>query len=456
MPPRSSRSFAGLLGPSLLCAFALDATSAQATQAAPSVWAPSIVAAPTVSLRPTGRPLGEGSVIHSSLRPQSRPDGTQGVPDASLAAGFRSWLVAFRSRARAAGIASQVLDQALSDLTFDPDIIRNDGNQSEFVTPIWTYLDRAVSADRIATGQAALRDYNATLQRIEATYGVDKEVVVAVWGMESNFGSFRGNREVIRSLATLAFEGRRAEFFESQLIAALRILQAGDVRPEDMTGSWAGAMGHTQFMPTSYLDYAVDFTGDGRRDIWSDDPTDALASTAAYLQKFGWEKDRPWGLEVRVPAGFDYALAERTQIKSAREWRRLGLTTALGNRLPNHGKAALLLPAGANGPAFLVYKNFAVIERYNAADAYVIGVGHLSDRIKGAGPFAGDWPLGSRPLTRSERKELQQRLSSSGFDTGGIDGRVGPRTRAAVRAFQLASGLIPDGYPSHAVLERLR
>ncbi|MFV1599386.1 MULTISPECIES: lytic murein transglycosylase [unclassified Phaeobacter] len=416
---------------------------------------------PQVSLRPIARPVAVSAVTEPRLRPRTRPlQQTTAAEQPSVSAAkqraFQAWITAFHPRARAEGLSQATLDRAFADVSFDPDIVQRDGNQSEFVTPIWTYLERAVSEARIDNGKAALRDHAQTLARIEARYGVDKEVVAAVWGMESNYGRFRGEREIIRSLATLAFDGRRGAFFESQLIAALKILQAGDVSPRAMTGSWAGAMGHTQFMPTSYLAYAVDFTGDGKRDIWSDDPTDALASTAAYLKRFGWVKGQPWGLEVRLPVGFDYAQADRKITKSAESWRRLGVTRADGSLLPDHGEGALLLPAGAQGAAFMVYRNFAAIERYNAADAYVIGVGHLSDRLRGGGPILASWPQDSRPLTYKERRELQQRLTGAGYGTGGADGRIGPKTRAALRAYQLAMGLTPDGHPSLTVLNRLR
>jgi lytic murein transglycosylase len=261
---------------------------------------------------------------------------------------------------------------------------------------------------------------------------------------------------VIRSLSTLAFEGRRGQFFEEQLIAALKILQNGDTKPRNMTGSWAGAMGHTQFIPTSYLEYAVDFTGDGRRDIWSNDPTDALASTAAYLAKFGWSKGQPWGVEVSLPAGFDYRLAKRSITKSAADWARLGVVGMDGRPISDHGAGSILLPAGGNGAAFMIFDNFGVIERYNTADAYVIGVGHLSDRIKGGPAIYAAWPREDRALTLKERKEMQERLTSKGFDTKGIDGKIGPLTIEAVRAYQVAAGLLPDGYASLKLLERLR
>ena len=389
--------------------------------------------------------------------PQLRPDSVvTPVQQASSNARFQNWVRSFKTRAQAQGIRSDVLNRAFAGVTYDPDVIRRDRNQAEFTKTIWEYLDTAASDTRVRNGKAALREQRRALNQIEKTYGVPAEVVTAVWGLESAYGSFRGDNDVIRSLSTLAFDGRRGKFFESQLIAALRIIQAGDTDPRNMTGSWAGAMGHTQFIPTSYLAYAVDFTGDGKRDIWSDDPTDALASTAAYLKRSGWVQGQPWGVEVRLPQGFNYAQASRKVTKSPAEWGRLGVRDMNGRVVPNYGKASILLPGGGRGAAFMIFRNFAVIERYNAADAYVIGVGHLSDRIAGGPPIQGSWPRGDRALSFSERKELQQRLTNAGFSTNGVDGKIGPNTIAAVRAYQRAAGLLPDGYASLDLLKRLR
>jgi lytic murein transglycosylase len=436
---------------------------------------------PTASLRPEMRPdpraLDPGPVVTvstqasrlavaRSLRPALRgsppsrtaarnvsASETDAAPDT---AAFRRWLAGFQARARAAGIAQATLDRAFAGVTPSARIIQRDRNQAEFSRALWDYLDSSVSATRIANGRAALARHRETLARIERRYGVEAEVVVAVWGLESAYGAVRGDTDIVQAMATLAHDGRRRDFFEAHLIAALRILQAGDVAPRQMTGSWAGAMGHTQFMPTSYLDHAVDFSGDGRRDIWSDDPTDALASTANYLRHHGWTPGQPWGMEVRLPDGFDYALTGERIKRDARFWNAQGVRLPDGGRVPDHGPASILLPAGHRGVALVIYDNFHVIERYNPADAYVIAVGHLSDRITGGPDFQAGWPRGDRALSRDERLELQRLLVRSGFHRGAIDGIVGPVTIDSVRRFQAAIGWVPDGYASLRVLERLR
>ncbi|MDG1281837.1 MAG: lytic murein transglycosylase [Pseudorhodobacter sp.] len=371
-------------------------------------------------------------------------------------AGLQRWIAGFRGRALSAGISASVFDAAMTGASYDPDIIRRDRTQSEFTKTIWDYLDTAASDARVTNGRAALAKHRSVLERIEARYGVEKEVVTAIWGLESAYGTFRGTTPTLGALATLAYDGRRGAFFEAQLLAGLKILQSGDTTPARMQGSWAGAMGHTQFMPTSYLDHAVDFTGDGKRDIWSDDPTDALASTAAYLASFGWTKGMPWGVEVTLPQGFDYAETGERVKKPVAGWQAQGVRQVDGADLPDHGPASILLPAGAQGVAFLIFANFQVIERYNSADAYVIAVGHLADRIGGAAPFKAGWPRQDRALSFDERIELQERLTRAGFSTEGIDGKIGPNTIAAVRGFQRAKGLIPDGYASLEILKRLR
>lgn len=366
------------------------------------------------------------------------------------------WIAGFRPKALDAGIRPEVFDRAAGGLRFLPEVVRLDRRQNEFTRTIWDYLDRAVSADRIAAGQRALERHGPLLAAIARHSGVEAPVLAAIWGIESAYGAVRGDVPTLSAVATLAADGRRGAFFEGEMIAALRILQSGVVAEPRMVGSWAGAMGHMQFLPTSYLRHAVDHDGDGRCDIWSDDPGDAIATAAAFLARHGWRPGQPWGLEVRLPGGFDYRLARDTNRQPVAYWSGLGLRTADGGPLPDHGAAVVLVPAGAGGPAFLTFRNFTVLENYNTADAYVIAVGHLADRLAGAGPFVGQWPRGDRALTLEERLELQRRLRDAGFDPRAIDGRIGPLTIAAVRAWQGARGLVPDGYASPAVLAMLR
>ncbi|MEJ6402838.1 lytic murein transglycosylase [Yoonia sp. 2307UL14-13] len=369
------------------------------------------------------------------------------------ASGFGNWVAGFRSRARAAGITDRTFNAAFANVRYLPDSIERDRNQAEFVKPLGEYMSTAASDTRVQNGRAMVRQYGNLLNRIEATYGVPPHIVVAIWGMESNYGQRRGDVPLISTLATLAYDGRRGRFFEQQLIAALGILQRGDVAPQNMTGSWAGAMGHTQFIPTSYQAYAVDFTGDGRRDIWADDPSDALASTAAYLRRFNWRQGQPWGIEVLLPRGFDY---NQSSGRSMASWNQLGVRGVDGRAVPNYGNASLITPTGAGGPSFLIFANYTTISRYNNAQAYIIGVGHLGDRIRGMGPLRTAWPNGERGLRRAERIELQQRLTAAGFSTGGVDGKIGPNSMAAIRAYQRSQGLPADGYASVSLLQRLR
>ena len=369
---------------------------------------------------------------------------------------FVAWRDGFRSRALAQGISPQVFDAAFRGVGVNADVVRLDGKQAEFTKPIWEYLDSAASTERVSTGRAKRAELDPTLAAIESRYGVDRQAVLAIWGMETNFGGYRGDIPVIESLATLAYEGRRRGFAEEQLVAALRILQSGDTTSQAMRGSWAGAMGHTQFIPTSYLSYAVDFTGDGRRDVWSNDPTDALASAANYLARSGWQRGAPWGMEVRLPAGFNYGSADQSNVRSVSDWASRGVTLMNGGPLPDFGPAAIIAPAGARGPGFLLFHNFFVIKKYNNATSYALGVGHLGDRIMGGGPFLAPWPRGERELSRTEKVELQERLIARGYNTGATDGVIGPDTIAAIRAYQQRSGLTPDGFATSALLVSLR
>ena len=370
-------------------------------------------------------------------------------------AGFDAWVAGFKARAASSGIATATLERAFQSAGFLPEVIEKDRNQTEFSRSLQDYLAIAASDERVSKGRAALQRNAATLAAVEARFGVEAHVVTAVWGLESFYGERRGSVPVISAIATLAYDGRRGAFFESQLIAALRILQNGDVSPQGMTGSWAGAMGHTQFIPTSYIAYAVDFRGDGRRDIWSDDPTDALASTAAYLAKSGWTRGQPWGVEVTVPAGFNTGQTGRGTTRSAADWAGQGVRSVGGGTPPNHGPASILMPAGASGPAFMVYRNFTVITRYNNAESYVIGVGHLSDRIRGGAPVQGNFPPDAQGMSIADRQNLQRRLTAAGFDTEGTDGVIGPKTRSAISAFQRSKGIAATGAPSLDLLAML-
>ncbi|AXI48622.1 lytic murein transglycosylase [Sulfitobacter sp. SK012] len=383
------------------------------------------------------------------------PVPAQTLPDVSVVA-FQEWVLAFRGRAQVAGIETDVLDQAFADVSYDAEVVRRDRNQSEFTKTVWDYLETAVSDLRVANGRKALQGHQQTLDAISERFGVPSEIIVAIWGLESAYGTFRGSDSVIRSLASLSFDPRRAAFFEDQLMAALRILQSGDTKPAQMQGSWAGAMGHTQFMPTSFLDHAVDWTLDGKRDIWGDDPRDALASTAAYLKANGWVTGQPWGVEVVLPEGFDYFLANREVRKEPKDRALLGVAGVQESALAGEGLASILLPGGAEGVAFMIFDNFEVLESYNTADAYVIGVGHLADRIGGAWPLQGDWPREDRALSYDERIALQELLTAAGFDTQKIDAKIGPLTINALRAWQVSNGLVPDGYASPAMLGSLQ
>ncbi len=393
-----------------------------------------------------------GACSGGAVTTPSRETQMKAVPNA----GYDKWVVSFRARAAGKGISQSTLDQAFRGAGYLPDVIERDRNQTEFTRTLQDYLAIAASDDRISTGKTMLSRHSATLSKIEATYRVEPKIVTAIWGLESRYGARRGNVPVVSALSTLAYDGRRGEFFESQLIAALRILQNGDTSASNMTGSWAGAMGHTQFIPTSYLAYAVDFTGDGRRDIWSEDPTDALASAAAYLKRSGWTHGQPWGVEVRLPAGFNTGLAGRGSTRSTASWASMGVRDARGGTVPDYGAASVILPAGASGPAFMTFRNFTVITRYNNSEKYVIGVGHLADRIAGGPAIKGTFPPDAQGLTLADRKELQSRLTRAGYDTEGADGVIGSKSISAIKAYQAANGLTVDGIASAGLLKHLR
>ncbi|MFA5678100.1 MAG: lytic murein transglycosylase [Pseudomonas sp.] len=370
---------------------------------------------------------------------------------------FSQWRSDFRQQALAAGISATLFDEAFRDIQPDAAVLKADQSQPEFSRPVWVYLEGALSPQRQATGRVMLNRHATVLQQIEASYGVDRHILVAIWGLESNYGSNMGDRSVIRSLATLAHQGRRSGFAQTQLLAALEILQRGDTTATNMTGSWAGAMGQTQFIPTTYNDYAVDFDGNGKRDIWHTE-ADALASAANYLRASNWQSGSPWGMEVRLPEGFDYALADMSIRKSIQDWRNLGIADSRGRTLDSHlqDQATLVLPAGHRGPAFLVMNNFRSILRYNNSTSYALAISLLAERFQGRGQIQADWPTDDDPLSRSERVELQEYLQAQGFEPGAADGIIGANTRQAIRRFQMALGWPADGYPDRQLLKALR
>lgn len=373
---------------------------------------------------------------------------------------FPDCLDSLVKQADAERIPRSLADAQLHDLTPDEAVLAATQNQAEFVRPVWAYLEASVTDAKIEEGRRLLTKWASTLDAIEARYGVDRFTLVAFWGVESNYGAVLDDptivRPVIRSLATLACgDPGRAGYWRAELMAALTILAAGDATPERLTGSWAGALGNTQFMPSVFLKRAVDFDGDGRRDLWGSVP-DALASTANYLVAEGWHRGRRWGSEAVLPPSFDLALADETTARSLAEWRAMGVTPIRPDGLSDDEKATLFLPAGAHGPAFLLLPNFGVILRYNTAFSYALTVAHLSDRLRGLPGFSKDWPRGDRMLGAEERRDLQSRLVAKKFLDGGIDGKIGPKTRAALRAFQISAGLPPDGYAEAGILERLR
>ena len=372
---------------------------------------------------------------------------------------FQAWLDGFRAEAAAAGVRADVMDEAFAGLSVNTRVFELNDNQPEFSRAIWDYLDGAVSDRRITDGRAKLAEHRDLLSLIEQAYGVDAEILVAIWGLETSYGAIMGSYDAIQALATLAFEGRRTGYGRSQLIGALKIIQNGYADRDDLKGSWAGAMGHTQFIPTTYLAYAVDHNGDGRRDIWRD-MGDVFASTANYLSASGFRRNEAWGTEVLLPDGFDYALADRNVRKAVAEWAGMGLKRARGSSLvgvydPN-SRARLILPAGAQGPAFLTFDNFNAILQYNRSTSYALAISLLSEAAAGRdGAVVAPWPRSDRPLSFSERKNLQEALTARGYNPGPVDGIIGAGTRAALRAWQRDNDLPADGYASAAVLEAL-
>jgi membrane-bound lytic murein transglycosylase B len=373
-------------------------------------------------------------------------------------AGFRQWVAGFRATAVQGGVSGALYDQAFKGINdIDPVVLEKARTQPEFTAPAWDYFDNRVHDQSVAVGQQMARKWKPWLDRIEARFGVDRYILLAIWSMESNYGEILKRddimRNVIRSLATLAYgDPKRAKFARTQLIAALKILQTGDIDESHLSGSWAGAMGHTQFIPTSYQSYAVDMDGDGKRDIWNSIP-DALATSANLLKKNGWQAGKTWGYEVRLPEGKKLPHGSLSLSK----WQALGVVRANGKPFKNGAdKAELKVPGGRDGPTFLMIKNFSIIKRYNNADKYALAVGLLADEIAGYGGLVQDWKRPFTKLTFEERQELQKRLSQHGLYDGKFDGKIGDGSKTAIMAFQAKAGLTQDGYPSMEVLKWLR
>lgn len=378
------------------------------------------------------------------------------VPAAVAADRTQACVESLWPAAKGAGVTRATFDHAFAGFTPDPEVIEAANFQPEYVKPIGEYIDRVVSDKRVETGKQKLVENQALLGSLETRYGVDRHIIVAIWGVESNFGVQPGDKNVIRSLGTLICSGTKAKFAKPQLVSALKILQRGDIGFEAMNGSWAGAMGHTQFIPTTYTAYAVDQDGDGKRDIWGNVP-DALASTASYLKVSNWRAGETWGYEVTLPKGFDPKRVNEAALKPLGDWQRLGIVRVNGEAFPRASdKASLFAPAGTRGPAFLLLNNFRSILRYNVAKSYALAVGHLADRIRGSGPFVHSWPTDETHLSLEQRMEFQQLLIARGLMTGEPDGVIGPATLEAVKTYQRSKGLGVDGFPSLTLLKALQ
>jgi peptidoglycan lytic transglycosylase B len=453
------RSLIGMASLTCALAAATEGAPAQIVERLLPFLAP---ASPPATNPPTNPPpqAGEGRVGAPDWSGQS---GSSGHPlmtaEAILAAAtnFKSCLEGLWPDAARRNVSRETFETYTRDLTPDLRIMDLMDAQPEFTKAIWDYLDVLVNDTRIKRGQEILAQYRSQFDAMERAYGVDRNIVTAIWGIESNFGTSIGDRPVVRSTATLACVGRRQDYFRNEFLAALEILDRGDISPERLKGSWAGAFGPTQFMPTSFKRFAVDFDGDGRRDV-VDSPADLIASTANNLKVDGWMQGQAWGYEVLLPAGFDFLLADSAKAMTLREWERRGVFRVGGKSYPRPtDRAYLLVPAGAAGPAFLMLNNFRVLMKYNPAEAYALAIGHLADRMRGDAPFVAAWPQQERVLTSAERYELQGHLVRHGFDIGGEpNGRINAKSRSAIKSFQVSQGVVPDGFASVGLLERLR
>ena len=398
----------------------------------------------------------------SAALPWSGEDGASGHPLMTAgairqaAANFPNCVAAMWPDAARRHVTRENFERFTAGLSPDLRIMDLMDSQPEFTKAIWDYLDILVSDARLARGREILATYKPQFDAVEKAYGVDRYAIAAIWGIESNYSTQMGDRSVLQSTATLACIGRRQNYFRDEFLSALEILNRGDLRPEQMRGSWAGAFGPTQFMPTAFKRYAVDGDGDGRRDV-VDDPADLIASTANNLKKDGWQTGKTWGYEVVVPKGFNYMMADRAKAMTLAQWEHLGVRRVGNKTFPYPAdRAYLLAPAGAEGPGFLMLQNFRVFMKYNPAEAYALAIGHFADRLRGGAPFVQPWPRQERVLSRAERLEMQQLLARQGFYRGTPDGQLGSQTRKALRSFQASIGAPADGFASSDVLERLR
>jgi len=406
-----------------------------------SLFLASCASAPLAEAEPTPEPVAAATSPTTELTQEQR---------------FEAWKVDFTNRAVAKNYAPDLVRSVISPAVINPLALERDANQPEFTKPVWSYVDGAASKARIEIGRNKMTEVDPVLDTIEGRYRVPREVLTAIWGLETSYGRILGKHDIIDSLSTFAFEGRRKSFGEKQLFALLDLLVAGDVRREQLIGAWAGAMGMTQFIPTTFRDYAVDLDGNGNKDLWTD-PGDALASAANYISRSGWRAGEPVMAEVKLPTTFDYSVTDGSK-KTVNDWTARGVQPVSGQRWSTAAgflEAKLIAPGGAKGPKFLTFKNFDVLKRYNNSTSYVMGISVLSDAIAQKPGIQQDWPRGDKLLSFSDKKAMQQRLTDLGYDTKGVDGRIGPNSRRAIRAWQAANGLTADGYMEQRLFKRL-
>ena len=401
----------------------------------------SCASAPVAEAAPTPQPTVVAAVAKKELTQEQR---------------FDAWKVDFMDRAIAKNYAPELVRSVISPAVINPLALERDANQPEFTKPVWSYVDGAASNARIDGGRNKMTEVDPVLDIIESRYQIPREVLTAIWGLETSYGRILGKHDIVDSLSTFAFEGRRKTFGETQLFALLDLLTSGEVRREQLVGAWAGAMGMTQFIPTTFRDYAVDLNGNGNKDLWTD-PGDALASAANYISRSGWRAGEPVMAEVKLPVTFDYSVTDGSK-KSVNDWTALGVQPISGQRWSSAAgflEAKLIAPGGAKGPKFLTFKNFDVLKRYNNSTSYVMGISILADALARKPGIQQDWPRGDKLLSFNDKKALQQRLTDLGYSTGGIDGRIGPNSRRAIRAWQAANGLTADGYMEQRLFKRL-